>query len=209
MFLNNYGEPVAVEEFAVQNLDPSVPLLLACPNPQMGSLPENWSGVAYTTRRIISELKEANLLKLIEQKRVQELQENKTTEINLSDGSRIFITPFLWAKGKQDPKLIFFIKDHYLTRIIVDVLANNLNTIISNMTLRKAIKEGIDIVHFNDGFSRGSNPKDSKVQHTWTRLHLLIYLIRPKKLCGLYETTLPKYITQCCSKPDFNRFVYM
>ncbi|XP_017489514.1 PREDICTED: uncharacterized protein LOC108377754 [Rhagoletis zephyria] len=207
MFLNNFGEPVAVEDFAANNLDRDAPLLLASPNQIISTLPESWSGIVYTTRRIVSDLKRTDKLKLLEQKRLLELQENNATEVRLSNDSRISITAFVWTKGKQEPKLIFQVKDKYLTRICVDALANNLNIIITNNVLRKAIKDGIDIVHFNDRFAKDCSPKDPKVQHIWYRLHILIYLLRPKKVCGLYNTTMPKYVIQCCNKPDLNRFV--
>ncbi|CAD7014004.1 unnamed protein product [Ceratitis capitata] len=178
MLLNDFGEPVAPEEFAEKQLDLRAPLLLASPNTSLKNVPEDWCGIIYTTRRVIKESKD---LSSASPKRIGELEENKPTEIRLPNGSRISITPFSWSIGRQETKLIFLLKDEYITRICIDVLANTLNSIISNNVLRKAIKEGVDVVHLNDSFAIGANPRDPKIHHTWFRLHLLIYLIRPKK----------------------------
>lgn len=102
----------------------------------------------------------------------------------------------------------YILLDKYLKRICVDTFTNTLSSIISNNILRGFIKEGIDVVHFNDKFAMGANTKDPNIQHTWLRLHLLTYLIQPKKICGFSEVPLPKYITQCCSKPNINRCLY-
>ncbi|XP_067634138.1 uncharacterized protein [Eurosta solidaginis] len=204
MFLNNFGEPVAVEDFESQKLDHLAPLLIADPNVTVSNIPGNWGGKIYTTISIMKEISriQSNMNKYIEEKRVVELKENKSTEVCLADNARIFITPFAWTKGKCEPKLIVLIKDIYLSRVCVDVLSNMLNPVILNTNLRKAIQDGIDIVYFNDSFVKGMNPRDNKVQLYWSKLHLLIYLIRPKILRGLYDTTPPKYITQCCTRPD-------
>ncbi|XP_014102380.2 uncharacterized protein [Bactrocera oleae] len=199
MLLNNFGEPVALEEFAEKHLDRKSPLLLASPK-CLSNFPEDWCGIVYSTLRIINESKELLLLKSTSPERIRELEENKPTVIDMSEDSHITVTAFSWTKEKEKPKLIFLIRDQYITRICIDTFTNTLNSIISNDTLRGFIKEGIDVVHFNDKFAMGSNPKDPKIQHTWFSLHLLTYLIRPKKICGFSEMLLPKYITQCCRK---------
>ncbi|XP_039955287.1 uncharacterized protein LOC126756628 [Bactrocera neohumeralis] len=207
MLLNNFGEPVALEEFAEKHLDRKSPLLLSS-SKLLNNFPEGWCGTVYSTHRIVNESKELMLLKSSSPNRIGELEENKPTVLDLSEDSHITVTAFSWTKEKEEPKLIFLIKDQYLTRICIDTFTKTLNSIISNDILRGFIKEGIDVVHFNDKFAMGSNPRDPKIQHTWSSLHLLTYLIRPKKICGFSETTLPKYITQCCSKLDINKCAY-
>ncbi|XP_011196391.1 uncharacterized protein LOC105221267 [Zeugodacus cucurbitae] len=204
MFLNIVGEPVAFEKYDEKDLDQKAPLLLASPN-SFNNVSENWCGIVYSTRRIINESKDLLLLKSTSPKRIVELEENKPTVVDTSKDSQVTVTAFSWTKEKEEPKLIFLIKDEYITRICVDIFANSLSSIISNNILRGFIKEGVDVVHFNDSFATKSNPKDPKIQHTWFRIHMLAYLIRPKKISGFSEVQLPKFITQCCSKPNINR----
>ncbi|TMW49128.1 hypothetical protein DOY81_005783 [Sarcophaga bullata] len=202
MLLNYFGQPTLLDTnkmfFNIEEFKES-PILVSHKDALDGKLlPKDWSGYIYSTGNILSELnqKTYNNIKPLGMKTLNPNEKHNVcigkddSQCKVKD---VELTAIPWNNENQ----MFLIKADNVTNLLTDMITNDMQAFIQNSILRKATKNGIDVLYINDGLY--TKTEQLTMYPSECLLGALLTLVQPRIAQGLSGgENLPQCLINLC-----------